>query len=193
MIEINLLPEGSKLKPKSKSTKLNLNASYFLYFMPVLFGILICVNIYLIITVIAKNNQYRILDAKWKKLEPQKKMLESYNQENAILSENVESIQKFAEQRINWAEKLNKLSLYLPPGIWFRELFGSSNELILRASVIALERDEMDLIAKLIDNLKNDPGFLRGLNNLELGPVQHRSQGSYDIADFTLTATFKSK
>jgi len=193
MIEINLLPEELKVTPKVKKMGFDIKPEKLLYLIPVLLAVLICTHIYLAIVSITKNSQYRTLNAQWHKLEPQKKMLEGYNMENASLSENAKLIQQLIEQRINWSEKLNKLSAFLPSGIWFNELSYSGKELIIQSSVISLQKDEMSLIAKLIDNLKNDPGFLKGLNNLELGPVQHRVVGSYDIADFTLTATLKSK
>jgi len=193
MIEINLLPEELRVKAKVKKTQLDIKPDKLLYLVPVLLALLLCTHIYLAIVNITKNSLYRILNAQWTKLEPQKKMLESYNMENASLSENAKLIQQLTEQRISWSEKLNKLSTFLPSGIWFNELSYSGKELIIQASVISLQKDEMSLIAKLIDNLKNDPGFFNGLNNLELGPVQHRAIGSYDIADFTLTGAFKGK
>ena len=81
----------------------------------------------------------------------------------------------------------------MPSGIWFNELRASAKELVIQASVIALQNNEMELIAKLIDGLKKEAGFFKGFTGLELGPVQHRALGSYDVSDFTLTASFKSK
>ncbi len=193
MIEINLLPTELKVKPKANKIKLDIKPVKLLYLIPLLLAVLICAHIYLAVVNVIKNNQYRIINARWQKLEPQKKMLEGYSKDNAMLSENAKMIQQLSDQRINWSEKLNKLSFYLPSGVWFNEISNSGKELVIQASVISLQKDEMSLIAKLIDNLKNDPGFLKGLNNLELGPVQHRAIGSYDIADFTLTGAIKNK
>lgn len=193
MIEINLLPTELKVKPKFNKTWLDIKPGKLLYLIPVLLVVLICAHIYLAVVNVIKNNQYRIINARWQKLDPQKKMLEGYSKDNAMLSENAKMIQQLSDQRINWSEKLNKLSFYLPSGVWFNEISNSAKELVIQASVISLQKDEMSLIAKLIDNLKNDPGFLKGLNNLELGAVSHRTVGGYDIADFTLTGDFKGK
>jgi Tfp pilus assembly protein PilN len=193
MIEINLLPEELKAKPKSQKIGINLSPSQFLYLIPLLFVILILMHISFVILSIAKSNEYRALNSKWQKMEPQKKILESYNMENASLSESGKLIQQLTEQRISWSEKLNKLSAFLPSGIWFNDLSYSGSDFVIQASVISLQRDEMSLIAKLIDNLKNDPAFLKGFTSLELGPVQHRTIGSFDIADFSLTGSIKNK
>ncbi len=193
MIEINLLPEELKVKSKSKRSEINIKPSNLLYLIPVALGLLICIHIYLVIAVIAKNNQYRALNEKWKKFEPQKKALESYSMENVMMSEAAKSVQKLVEQRINWSEKLNRLSMDLPAGIWFTQLSASGTDLILYGSVVSLENDEMALIAKFVDNLKSDVGFYSGFNNLELGAVTQKSIGSYSVADFTLTGTLKSK
>jgi len=193
MIEINLLPAELRVKAKAKKTAINLAPNNLKYLIPVILGVLILVHFYVMILSLGKSSQYRKLNEKWVKLEPQKKTLESYNSENASLSESAKAVQKFVDLRINWSEKLNKLSIYLPSGIWFNELHASAKELVLRASVITLQNNEMELIAKLIEGLKKDAGFFKGFTSLELGSVQHRSIGSYDIAEFTLTASFKSK
>lgn len=195
MIEINLLPEELKARPRTKKTGLavGFKPEYALYFIPLAFGTLICAHFFLGIVSVAKSNQYRILNSQWKKLEPQRKLLESFNKENTVFSESAKAIQQLTEQRLNWAQKLNRLSACLPAGIWFNDLSVSNKDLVLQACVVSLQKEEMNLIAKFMDNLKNDPVFFRGLSGLELGPVQHRTVGSYDIADFILTATFKAK
>ncbi len=195
MVEINLLPEELKARAKTKKTGVvvGFKPEYAINFIPLIFGILICAHIFLGIVSVAKSNQYRILNSQWKKLEPQRKLLESFNKENTVFSESAKAIQQLTEQRLSWAEKLNRLSACLPAGIWFNDLSVSNKDLVLQASVISLQKDEMNLIAKFIENLKNDAGFFKGFSGLELGPVQHRTVGSYDIADFILTATFKAK
>ncbi len=193
MIEINLLPEELKAKPKSAKPGIGIEAKYFLYAIPLALCILICAHVYLGIINITQNSKLKILNEKWLSLEPQRKELEAFNKEYAVLSEDAQAIQKLTEQKLNWSEKLNKLSLNLPPGIWFNELFVSDKDLLLQGSVISLQKEEMSLLKKLIDNLKNDASFFKDFNNLELSSVQTKTIGGYDIADFVLVGTLKPK
>jgi len=193
MIEINLLPEELKAKSKAKKFGVGIEIKYFLYLIPFVVGLLICVHIYLAILNITKNNQLRTLNNKWQELQPQRKILEDFNKEYAILSEDAAAIQQLTKQRINWAEKLNKLSVNLPSGIWFNEISIFSRDFTLQGSVVSLQKEELSLINKLIDSLKNDTTFFKDLNNLELSSVQKKIIGGYDIADFILQGTLKSK
>ena len=193
MIEINLLPEELRANLKKQNKSLNFSASKLLLVIPLLLGILIFAHIYLTIVSIAKYNHYNTMNKAWKKLEPQRKILEGLGNDNALLSETAKNIKKLADIRLIWAEKLNKLSAGLPSGIWFNEISLSNKELVVKASAVSLQNDAMSLIARLIDNLKKDAGFFNGFNSLELGPVQHRNIGSYDIADFTISGALKTK
>ena len=114
-------------------------------------------------------------------------------QEHAAFSQDAIVLQQLSNQRINWAEKLNKLSLNLPPGVWFTDLSVTQKDFILKGSVIALQKEEMSLIHKLLSGLQNDPGFIGDFYNLELASVQNRAVGGYEVSDFTLVGAIKKK
>jgi Tfp pilus assembly protein PilN len=189
MIEINLLPGELKFRAKKISLELN----YFLYLIPVVFGIVICVHIYLAALNITKSYQFSALNNKWKKIELQRKELEDFKNEHDLLSADAEIIQQLIAQRINWSEKLNKLSLNLPSGIWFNEMVLTRKDFTLKGSVISLQKEEFSLINKFINNLKNDAAFFKDFNNLELSSAQKRVVGGYDISDFILIGTLREK
>ncbi|MFC1805071.1 hypothetical protein ACFLZ3_04530, partial [Candidatus Omnitrophota bacterium] len=63
---------------------------------------------------------------------------------------------KLSAEKLNWSEKLNKLSLHLPYGIWFDNLSLKGADFVLRGSVISLQGEEMMLIKKFIESLKDD-------------------------------------
>lgn len=198
MIEINLLPEELKTKTKNKKTTSSagpfiFETKYIFYIVPLVFGILICTHIYLGLVYFVKSGQLRQLSSKWQGLEPQRKELEVFNSEYAVISENAKAIQQLSQSRINWAQKLNLLSLGLPSGVWYTEISVTANDFLLQGSVVALQKEELTLINKLIFNLKNDPAFFKDFNNLELNSVQKRNIGGYDIADFVLQGALKSK
>ena len=200
MIEIDLLPEELKVRHKGKTKKTadsisaglaNFKVKYFIYLIPLALGILICTHIYLGLMFFVKNLELGHLGNKWQGLEQQRSELEIFNAEYAVISEDAKAIQQISQSRINWAQKLNLLSLGLPPGVWYNEISVSPNEFILQGTVVALQKEEMALINKLISSLKNDPDFFKDFNNLELNSVQKRTVGSYDIFDFILQGDLK--
>ena len=192
MIEINLLPEELKVKTK-RLGKVSIESKYFLYLIPLVFAVLILAHICLAAVGIVKSLQFSQLNNKWKKLQPQRELLNNLKKEYDVVASNAELIQELNSRRLNWSEKLNRLSQDLPSGIWFNEILVSRQDFVLKASVVSLQKEEMSLINKFMDSLKNDTRFLIDFNKLELGLVQKKSVGGYDVVDFILTAKLKAK
>lgn len=190
MIEINLSPEELKVKAK-RFGKVSIESKYFLYLIPLVFAVLILAHICLAAVGIVKSFQFSQLNSKWKKLEPQRELLNNLKKEYDVVTSGAKVMQELHSRRLNWSEKLNRLSQDLPSGIWFNELLVSQKDFVLKASVVSLQKEEMFLINKFIDSLKNDTHFLRDFNKLELGSVQKKSIGGYDVVDFILTAKSK--
>ena len=192
MIEINLLPEELKVKTK-RLGKVSIESKYFLYLIPLVFAVLILAHICLAAVGIVKSLQFSQLNNKWKKLQPQRELLNNLKKEYDVVASNAELIQELNSRRLNWSEKLNRLSQDLPSGIWFNEILVSRQDFVLKASVVSLQKEEMGLINKFMDSLKNDTRFLIDFNKLELGLVQKKSVGGYDVVDFILTAKLRAK
>ena len=190
MIEINLLPQELRMKPK-KSDKGPFPARYLLYIAGLILGILICLHVILLGSSIIRNLRLSALENKWKELEPQRRLTEQSRKDNEILSVDAKSVQQLAKQRVNWSEKLNKLSFNLPSGVWFDEITLNQKDFILTGSAVSLQKEEMSLINKFMGNLKEDKNFFSGFSTLELSSVQRRSMGGYDIIDFVLSGKLK--
>lgn len=195
MIEINLLPEDRKAKPKPKPKNIfvAIEVKYLPYLVIFIFGLLVCVYLYLLGTNIVKGRRLAKLSAQWQKLEPQRKELEDFKKQYALSSEDAKMIEQSLKQRINYSAKLNKLSLLLPAGAWFDEISISPREFSLHGSIVSLQKNGMNMITEFIERLKKDAVFLAGFKNLELGPTQWRSVGGYDVVDFVLTGTIDAK
>ncbi len=201
MIEINLLPEELKAKIKIKSPELvtvrtgkGFNQDQiFIYALPVLLGVLVLVHIYLGFLSIIKNNQLVSLNRKWLDLAPQKKVLDEFNKEYSVVYADAGLIQLLSSQKIFWAQKLNELSLDLPSGVWFSGISISSKNITINGSVISLQKNEVALINKLLENLKADSEFSKDFIGFELSNIQKQSIGGYDISDFVLTGVLKTK
>jgi Tfp pilus assembly protein PilN len=195
MIQINLLPEELRTAVKAKAAfpVFKPEAKYLFYLPALLLAVFAACHLILAVWQIARNFQYAALERKWKQMEPQRKQLEAFNQEYSLSLQNTREIQQLAGQSAAWAQKLNRLSADLPSGVWFNELGVSQKELTLNCSVVSLQKDEMGAIQRFIDILKGDAAFIKDFAGLELGSVQKKVLGSYDIVDFTLTCPLKGK
>lgn len=189
MIEINLLPKESRAQKKAT----NFSPELLLYLAPVILGLLLLAHIYFFALVFIKNQQLNSLDKKWASLEPDRKLLESLNKEYNVTSQDELLIDGVSLDRFNWAEKLNKLSLDLPSGVWFTQISFANDNFTLNGSVFSFQKEEINLINKFLDSLKNDPGFMRNFISLELGPIQRKTITSYDVVDFILSGKLKGQ
>jgi len=199
MIEINLLPEELRnrvvkiAKPEVVRSGTRLNLQQLILLIPVIFTLLIIVHLFFIVLGISYSAQLGSLKSKWDKSTNERKALEDFNAEHTLLSGDSLAVQQLVNERITWADKLNKISLALPPGVWLEAVFVSSKDFSLAGSVVSLKKEEIALLRQLSDNLKNDPDFFRDFNTLELGSIQKNMVGEYEVADFTLIGTLKGK
>lgn len=200
MIEINLLPEElrkkivKQKKPEVvKSSTVGLEPKHAVLLVPVIFLLLILMHLFLGVSGLTKSGYLSMLNSKLRSFEPQKKELDIFNSEYKLASEDTQAIAQLLRERIFWSEKLNKLSLSLPGGVWFNNLSVNSKEMILQCSAVSLSKEELTLIKQLIDSLKNDPVFFKDFISLDMGSAVKRTLGSYDITDFTLNAKIKTK
>ena len=201
MIEINLLPEELRVKTKEKAgnqaaIKRGLSFNHdqlFVYAIPALLVLLVLAHFYFMIITVSKNWRLASLSRKWTDLAPQKKALDEFSREFSAVSQDAGLTQLLIEQRILWAQKLNKLSLNLPVGVWFNDISLAKQNITIHGSVISLKMEELNLINKLLDTLKADNEFFKDFASFELSNVQKRAVGSYDIAEFVFAGVLKSK
>ena len=73
------------------------------------------------------------------------------------------------------------------------DLVLDQKNMVLKGSVVSLQKEEFNLINGFIDSLKKDYGFIKDFNSLELSSIQRRVIVAYDIVDFILTGTQKAK
>lgn len=189
MIEINLLPK--ELKPKARKITFTLEPEQALYLAVFIFGLLVFIHLILAAVFIAKSNRLTALNNKWRALEPQRTALEKAKKEYELFSQDTKYLKELSGKRISWSEKLNRLSLDLPGGVWFNELSASLKDFTLKCSALSLKKEEMLLINKFIEKLKNDSIFFEDFKAIELSSAQIRMVAGYDITDFTLAGSLK--
>ncbi|MDP2928146.1 MAG: hypothetical protein Q8N80_05055 [Candidatus Omnitrophota bacterium] len=201
MIQINLLPEELKIKTKArnpdqaivKSSLALIQEQVFIYAIPAMLVLFILAHFYFAVLLISKNGQLVSLNRKWLDLAVQKKALDEFNQEFSATSQDAGVLAQLSRQRILMSQNLNALSLHLPAGVWFNDIVLNSKNITIQGSVISLQKEEINLINKLLDNLKADAEFSKDFSGFELSNMQKRSLGGYDIADFVLVGAFKPR
>ena len=199
MIEINLLPEELRnriIKPvKSAIASSGIKGApqQLILVIPMIFALLIIAHIILAFLGITRSAQLSVLKGKWERSALERKAWEDFNTEYTLLSGDSQEIQRLSNERICWSEKLNKLSLVLPPGVWFEAVLVSGKEFQLHGKVVSLSKEEVSLIRQLMDALKNDANFFKDFNTLELSAVQKGLIGEYEVAGFTLVGTLRGK
>ena len=199
MIEINLLPEELRsgvIKPGKSAAVSSAGKpgpQQLILIILLVFALLIIAHIVFVFLGVTQFIQLSALKSKWERSTLEGKALEDFKSEYALLFGNSQEMQRILNERINWAEKLNKLSLVLPPGVWFEAISASGKEFQLRGKVVSLSKEEFSLIRQLMDALKNDANFFKDFSALELSAVQKGLIGEYEVADFILIGTLKEK
>jgi len=201
MIEINLLPEELRVKTRIKNVEHEAGAKpaafsqdqLFIYAIPAILGLFILLHFYFAVIAISKNSQLVSLNRKWLNLAAQKKAVDEFNSEFSSNLQDTSVLAQLNRQKIAWSQKLNKLSLNLPSGVWFNEITINAKDIIIQGSVVSLQMEEVGLINKLLENLKSDSEFSKDIAFFELSNVQKRNVGGYEVADFILTGVLKTK
>lgn len=201
MIQINLLPEELKIKTKGRNSDpaviknplALIQERLFIYAIGAVLALFILAHFFLAVLLISKNRQLVSLNRKWLDSAAQKKEVDEFNREFSATFQDSSVLAQLSRQRILWAQKLNALSLHLPAGVWFNEILLNGNSLTIKGSVISLQKEEVVLINRLLDNLKAAVEFSKDFSGFELSNVQKRSLGGYDIADFVLVGALKPR
>jgi len=195
MIEINLLPEEQRAKNRkdvhSAAPGAGMDPTYLIYVVPIVAAILLLAHLYLGLAYVSKQNRFNSLNKEWASLASQRQKVSSFKTESAANSQDAVIIDELINKSVLWSEKLNRLSLNLPPGVWFNEIVISKKSLEIKACVFSLESNGVDLINKFLFNLKNDRSFFKDFKNVETGNMLTRKIGSYEVMDFTVTGTLK--
>ena len=195
MIQINLLPSEARVKPKGKGANLDvlLQARYLPRVAAAVLAVLLSLHLLLGLIFAVRGNQLRVLSGKWQRLSSERKAVEEFSRAHAILSEDANIIQALIAKRLNWSEKLNRLSLDLPSGVWFSEVTFTGSAFNLKGSAVSLQKEEVSLVKNLIDNLRKDAAFFKDFLTLELGSLQKKSLSGFEVTEFVLGGTLNIK
>lgn len=197
MIEINLLPEDKRGKAKAPAAAAvgkpaagmpsPQDLKKALYAVPVIAGILVFAHLYLGIVQFGVALERGALEKKLASFQPQMTDLSGFKARYESVSQDEKVMQELAAKNIPWSKKLNQLSLNLPAGIWFRDLAANSRQLSISGSAVALAGDQVELIKLFMGALRGDADFYGDFSGFDMGSVQKRAVGSYEVADFAVS------
>ncbi|MFC1709903.1 PilN domain-containing protein [Candidatus Omnitrophota bacterium] len=181
MIKINLLPSAARKKEISKKFK----APVIIYFVT-----MAVVSLHLIFFVlnVYKKAQLGSLEGSCERSQPQFKEIEVLKNNLTIKRDRVKVMEYILSRNIYFTEFFNKINLAIPKGLWLNRLNFSYNSLVIGGSVFSFGTEEISLVNKFFNELKNDQFFLDNFNNFSLDSVQRRIIKEYEVLDFLLTA-----
>lgn len=191
MIEINLLEHEFRSKKSGLSAGAGFPKEKVILASAAAAALIVIMHLFLFAAFLSKSRQAEALNKKWQELSPQRSLLEGLKRDYSPENQGLRRLGQPGASTGNWALRLNRMSQDLPYGVWFKALSFDGNNLILQGSAVSLEKEELSLINKFMDSLKGDKDFTDSFQGLELGAVQRRAVGGYDIVDFALTAPEK--
>jgi len=194
MIKINLLPD--RLKKKKRRLVFNLPSlprETVIALVGSIVVLLILLHLFLLGVLIIEKARLSALNRSWKKVEPFKTQVDAVKGEISGLESKTKSFAAVTNdnKRILWAKKMNQLSDFLPPGVWFTKFYLANQKLIIEGSAISQKGDEMVKVGKFTSALKNEISFSKDFQDIELTSINRKLIKSVEVADFIITARLK--
>ncbi|MBU4312485.1 MAG: PilN domain-containing protein [Candidatus Omnitrophica bacterium] len=192
MIQINLLPEEMR-KRKGPQLKLDLqNSKVKMIAAGGAVGVLVLLILFLSLGSSIRKGQTRRLLAREQAIAAQKSEIEAVNNEVELLKTKIGTLGQIAKQEFLWAEKLNRISDLVLPGIWFTRIrTDSENRLIIEGSVISKEEEAMASVGKFMKDIRGDDNFFKDFANIKLESVQRKNIEDRDVVDFKIVLYFE--
>lgn len=184
MLTINLLPHDLKI------TERKIVLPYKIYIFIVLV-VLIFLHLCLFSLAVVKKVQILSLRGSWGKVEPQSRDSVSIKAEIKDLEAKANSMKAILARKANMTELLLSLGLAVPNGLWLERFTYSGDGLMIQGSVVSLTQNEMSIIGKFLQDLKNNKTFAALFAKVELNSVQRRTIKTYDAVDFVVVGEIK--
>ncbi|MDD5495486.1 MAG: hypothetical protein PHP46_00120 [Candidatus Omnitrophica bacterium] len=222
MIEINLLPEQRKKKTRqAQLPKLDLGQIPVLKIMAGFLVILLVLQTALFFIGIYCRINLTSLNAKYKKILPEKQEADRLKAMTDSMSKKVKSIDDLMENRLDWARKLSDLDDCLTPGVWLSALSydeeaverpiasgsvaitGKAKEgkiktesavvrrLLLSGYALTMGEEGTSLIGRFIKSLKDNSDFYSDFGKIELGSIKRDRFDKQEVMNFRILCFFK--
>lgn len=185
MITINLLPK------QMRKTEKKIVLPYKTYlFLGIIFFVLLHVLLFGLGSV--KKIQVAALRGNLNKVSVQAKEAVKIKTDVKTMETRVNFLKTSLSRQFTVTELLSGLSAGVPKGLWMERFSLSTKDgMLVQGTVISLSQNEMTLIGKFLQNLKNNKAFESAFSKIELASVQRRSIKTYDVVDYVLQGEVK--
>lgn len=183
MLQINLLPETNRKAAVSPIEQFHRTPLMWLFV-----GTMFVLPVLLFIPVVLNRQQFAALQSKIQTLQPKKLEVDQIQRLVQRLRTQEAAFHSLGKGKSLWSKRLNTLSDITPEGIWFTELsLEQGKGLVIQGSAISLGGVEMDNIGRLVQGLKDDPGFASVLKDIQIESIKRVPEKEIELAQFTLT------
>ncbi|MFH1622707.1 MAG: hypothetical protein ABIA97_06295 [Candidatus Omnitrophota bacterium] len=186
MIKINLLPTG--LRRKEIVEQIPLPA--IVYFTVL---IVLAIHLILFVLIVYKKMQFGSLNQTWERMRPQHEEVSLLKEDLMVKRDNAKVMEYILVRNIYFTEFLSKINQAVPKGLWLNRLSFSYDGLVIAGNVFSFGTEEVSLVNKFFNVLKNDQFFTVNFDNFNLDSVQRRMIKEYEVLDFLLTADIKEE
>ncbi|MFH0877207.1 MAG: PilN domain-containing protein [Candidatus Omnitrophota bacterium] len=184
LISINLLPKSQR------KTEHKVVLPYKTVFLgTVLF--LLFVHVCLLLVAGYKQVQILGLQSRWSHMSSGSKDSVAMRKEIKDLEANTNSLNGLLYRRASVTELLSGLNAAVPKGLWLERFTYGDDGLLIQGSVVSLTQNEMTIIGKFLQDLKNNKLFISLFSKIELSSVSRRTIKTYDVVDFVFSGEFK--
>jgi len=116
------------------------------------------------------------------------------------LKDRLSILRTFIKKRVYWTTKLNGLAKVLPDGTWLTHISLEervekrakkiARKLVLEGGAFSVDKtEEMELVNRLVTNLREDESFFEGFQELELSSIKKGTMGEFEVTIFSLTCS----
>lgn len=190
MIEINLLPEGSRGK---RAIRFALPGDYLKKSLFILITLIVITHILIQIFITVNAVMLASSDKRLAAIRPQKKLVDEMKSEVQKYNALQDLFSKAAAQRARAAAALNLISDVIPEGVWLTGLSLSAQAGELSGACVSAEGGEITQVGKLLNALKQEPELKAVFPELELSSVKRRKLGPSEIVEFVMSANKQAK
>jgi Tfp pilus assembly protein PilN len=190
MIEINLLPEGSRRK---RAIRLALPKDYLKKTLFILITLIVITHILIQISITVNAVMLASSDKRLAAIRPQRQLVDEMKSEVQGYKAMRDLFSRSGAQRTPVAPALNLISDVLPEGVWLTGLSLSARAGELSGACVSAEGGEITQVGKLLNALKQEPALKIVFPELELSSVKRKKLGQSEIVEFVMSADKQAK
>lgn len=184
LITINLLPRSQR------KTEHKVVLPYKTVLLGFFVFLLFC---HACLLVVAGYKQVQVLglQGRWHRMSSESKDSTAMRKEIKDLEVNANTLNGLLSRRASVTELLTNLNAAVPKGLWLERFSFGDDGLLIQGSVVSLTQNEMTIIGKFLQELKNSKLFSSLFAKIELSSVSRRTIKTYDAVDFVFMGKFK--